>query len=751
MSSKRSLIFILCFIPLMLRPESFLDKLKGIGTSIENFPPFTGKFWKGLGTAFGASPTGYVYSFAVYNDSPLPVYIGIQRLVSIMGATFPKADGWTLIPVKLFENYSTPAPVDYYFELFIKSSPIEYTNHMPYQMHSDVLYLQDCIQLQTKNSTTINYFRAYVGKDLQNGAYVHKLKAEYVGGYTPQAAGSKSNPGVTVGLAISSLTFRNSTAQDYYIGYVKQAKATNMTPATCQFFGLVAKDSFAIYSNTHIENKLSEIQAVADKAEAKALKAQTVAAKAATEATVAIQAEQNDSETQTAKVTYEQAKTAYETAVKTAGEISPAAQAAKQAYEAAITQTGPDSEITKAAKKTYESAVHKAGVKSPTVKTLEQTYKTAQEAYKKAQAAAIKKALANHPHAQAAYKAYQAAKTAEEAANKASAKADEVSNDLMTKHSLIPGTIGLFDATTQQLLKTYNLPSQVFNGKTYVLEIYQDASGPFDQLSMDLQGIMPGNYDVPMGRVCDITPITCVLWFQSIAQASSQQKNLQPSSYLDLSGKVWIVSLGTDKTIIGNAAVGSAVQWTITRPEVEKKLWLYFIYVDETDDNKAQAFVQSFMDGTIGSEIITQYHQQAAAQMQYVTSHADVQAITQLKSNTTSQASQALLEKAITGALTLNRGQFENSEGTVGYLLGADVFLPQGVGSTSNYYQLTPSLANAQNKPNTAVSNTSSDTAPTGMPTPTLATAIAASTVAPAPSESEATTVTSTLNAAKGT
>jgi hypothetical protein len=546
----------------MLRAESFVDTFKGIGSAIENFPLFKASMWEGMGKAFGAPPTGYVYSFSVYNDSPLPVYIGMQRLVSIMGGTFPRAQGWSWVPSKEgiapFGIYKTPAPVDYYFELFIKSSNSEPSNHMPYQMSSDVLYLQDAIQLQEKNSTTMNYFRTYMGKELQGGKYVHALKAEYLGGYTPQAAGSKTDPGVKLSSNLSSLTLRNSTDQDYYVGYINQANATTMTSTTCQFFALVAKDSFALYN------------------------------------------------------------------------------------------AAPES-------------------------------------------------------------------------------------------SLIPGTIGLFDVTTKQLLKTYNLPVQIFDGKTYVLEMYQDAGGP---LSMDMQGIMPGNYDVAMGRVCDITPISCVFWFQSITQMLKQQKGLTASNYLDLPGKVWIVSLltpsttNTDQNILGNVAVGSAGQFIITRPEVEKKLQLYFIYVDETDDVKAQAFVQSFLNGIIGSDMTAAYQQQSVKQMQYA--NQAVQAATKGSTAKTPQASNLLLQQATAGALKLNQGQIKDPvSGVTGYLLGGDVFLPQGVGSTANYYQLNPSLQNAENLPNVAVSNlyasTLSGTAPVGMPAPIAAlTTNTTSVVAPA-------------------
>ncbi|MCX5923206.1 MAG: hypothetical protein NTU89_01430, partial [Candidatus Dependentiae bacterium] len=75
----------------------------------------------------------------------------------------------------------------------------------------------------------------------------------------------------------------------------------------------------------------------------------------------------------------------------------------------------------------------------------------------------------------------------------------------------------------------------------------------------------------------------------------------------------------------------------------------------------------------------------------------------------------------------MHKGRIEDpSSGITGYLLGADMFLPIGVGAGDMYYKLSPSWTNSANLPlpTSAVQNlyasTLSSSAPKGMPTPTL-------------------------------
>jgi len=512
---------------------NFLDTFKGIGSSIENFPLFKGSFYTGLGRSFGAPPTGYVYSFSVYNDSSLPVYVGMQRIVSIMGGSFPKVDGWSDTTVEPFSHYDV-LNEDYYFEIIIRSSNGNISNHMPYLQHEGTLYQQEVIQLQEPHSTKHNYFRTYIGKDLVNGVWVYGLKGEYLGFADPDAKGPHATKGLLLSSNLTSLTIKNSTGVDYYVGYTSVPKAATMSARTCQMFASVQANSFALY--------------------------------------------------------------------------------------------------------------------------------TARD-----------------------------------------------------KTSLRPGTIGVFDIKTESLLQTYNLETHGFDGKSYTLEIYPGATQVAPEMCM--QGLMPGNYDVPTGRVRDITPMNCVFWYQSAGGKAG---------LFDLPGKVWSVANEgvASEQIIVPCLPGNCIQWALTRPDLGKTMWLYFLYVDSVDDVKSMQYLKKFLAGTIGAQTIAEYKKQSEEQMvrarKYV-NHA--QAIKKGQSHD-SGASQVELTEAIDGALKMHQGRIDDTSlGITGYLLGADVFLPQGVGPGTMYYQLAPSWTNAQNLPTSAVQNmyafTLSSTAPQGMPEPT--------------------------------
>lgn len=225
-----------------------LDTLKGIWSSVESFPLFTSSFWKGLGQSFGASPTGYVYNYDVVNDTDQTMYVGIQEYASFMGGDFPKSGGWSVTPIKPFSRLQ-PTTKEYYFEMLIKTTPKSYSSHMPYIQHDDALYTHDAIQLNEKNSTHLNYFRIYIGKKLEKGAYVHTPQAEYLGYSNTNAAAPKNDAGnITFGSTLQSLTIQNSTSTDYWVGYVNQADATTMTKNSCQVYAKVVANSFGILS-----------------------------------------------------------------------------------------------------------------------------------------------------------------------------------------------------------------------------------------------------------------------------------------------------------------------------------------------------------------------------------------------------------------------------------------------------------------------------------------------------------------------
>ena len=525
-------------------PDS-LDTMKGFLSTVKSIPEKFEGFFQGLGQSFGAPPSGYVYSFDVYNDvSSQDVYVAVNEIMSLMGGDIPKPHGWTQVSVAPFTHHLVDNQ-DYYFELFIKSTDKNYSSHMPYLPHDDLLFRQEVTALEgQKNSQKLHYFRTFMGKNLENGEYVHTIKAESLGYLNQNPDDQKSDPGnVTIGTTLSSLTIFNSSAQDYYVGFVPQKSATTMTKTTCIAYALVPSNSFGL------------LNAVAP--------------------------------------------------------------------------------VT----------------------------------------------------------------------------------------SLSPGTIGIFDATSEKLIKTYNLPSYIFctlpggASMPYTLEIFQDAGAK--SVSMQLQGLMSGNYDQPIGNVRDITPVTCVLWYQSVAQAAV-------SGYADLTpGKVWVVSVSSvisdadpesTPLIIASEIPGQAIQFSITRPALGKKLWIYFIYVATNSDAVAQQYLKNFFKYSAGKNMLKQYQIQGVEQMKLAAQPGV----------TKKSVPQDLLVQAAQGALSLNGGATE-IDGVTGYLLGADVYNSVGVGAGPMYYQLQPSQSNNENLilptstvQNLFISSAGSTAAPQSMPAVTV-------------------------------
>ena len=239
--------------------------------------------------------------------------------------------------------------------------------------------------------------------------------------------------------------------------------------------------------------------------------------------------------------------------------------------------------------------------------------------------------------------------------------------------SLAPGVISLFDVQSKSLVNSYTMPVKFFKNMPYTLEIYQDAAvaGQISAVSMDLQGIMSGNYDQPIGAIRDLTPVTCVFWYDT---ASTITNNLP--------GKLWIVKVEDQKsTVLGSVAPGQAVQCSLTRPQSDHKIWLYFVYVNTSDDTKAQQFLVNFAQQPEVVRIIDLYHVQAQNQMSIA------QSLT--AQNSLKNISQSVLIQAAQGLLHLNGGHIENTAMNIdGYLLGADLFLSFGVGAGPMYYYL---------------------------------------------------------------
>lgn len=308
-----------------------------------------------------------------------------------------------------------------------------------------------------------------------------------------------------------------------------------------------------------------------------------------------------------------------------------------------------------------------------------------------------------------------------------------------TLTSLRPGTVGVFDATTKTCLQTIHIAGQGFKDMPYTIEIYQDPGSSTVELGW--QGLVSGHYDMPMNRVRDITPIWGYFWYQSSAQYKSG---------VDLPGTVWIVSVESQPEILATVTPGQVVQFLIKRPEIGTRKQIYFLYVDQSDSAKAQSFVQRFLSGAIGTSIVTSYNKQAGALISQAALQLQPQQANSKGTATASQSSEsispALMSQAVQGSLKINRGQIVDTvSGTTGYLLGGDVFLPLGTGSTPMYYSLVPSIQTAEMLPTSAVINMFAEqsvtTAPKGMPTPIMSTYALLPTITPGSTASAVATV----------
>ena len=266
-----------------------------------------------------------------------------------------------------------------------------------------------------------------------------------------------------------------------------------------------------------------------------------------------------------------------------------------------------------------------------------------------------------------------------------------------TKEPLESGSICVFEKDSDKAVKIFSLPKSIFQNKKYTIELYQDGQ---QDLQIGLQGLMPGHYDVPTGKVRDITPLTGMFWYQT---AKKGKKN---SGMIDLPGKVWVVFAGDQTNIIEEVIPGEVLEFRFARPNFGVQQWIYFIYVDTKNEKEAEQFVQRFVDGAIGSDAIESFQQQSSKQMSLA--HKNLTkglSLDRLRAN--QQVPESLLVEAVQGALKVHQGRIEDKAlGVKGYLLGADVFLSQGVGAGSTfYYTLAPSMQTAGLTPTSSVQN----------------------------------------------
>ena len=235
------------------------------------------------------------------------------------------------------------------------------------------------------------------------------------------------------------------------------------------------------------------------------------------------------------------------------------------------------------------------------------------------------------------------------------------------------------------------MPPQGFDGFTYTIEVFQDPGQP---LNVGIQGLTPGNYDVGVtSRLRDLTPCPCTFWYQSFTQAGSV------AGYSDLPGQIWVAYAGADGPIQSKVIPGQVVSWNLVRPLLSQGDQLvYFIYVATTDDVVAQKFVAKVVAQRLGQNIIQQYQQAVQTPITFAPVNqgldvTDTSVVAAAKPLTADQEVATLM-----GSLNIANGVIEDTaQGVIGYLVGADVFTPYGLGFGRFYYVLAPSVVSATN------------------------------------------------------
>lgn len=283
------------------------------------------------------------------------------------------------------------------------------------------------------------------------------------------------------------------------------------------------------------------------------------------------------------------------------------------------------------------------------------------------------------------------------------------------------GTFGVFDVDATETSEIYMFPDTVFDGFTYTLEIYQD-EGQSRQIGIQA---LQAAHDVPSNRVRDITPITCVFWHESVKQLAKSARK----SMIDMPGNVWVIAPGDEGMMKIAVKAGDALKFTFSRPQIGNKSRLYFVYVDEQDAKKEKEFIDKFAAGKIGQNVLSKYETQSQNQFDKAKKALTTIMTFPLDAKESSkkaevQVPEDLLIAAIQGALKVDGGEIKDDElGVSGFLLGSDVFLSDGLGSSDTfYYQLTPSQKSGDNIIKSIVQNNytmGEKEAPDGMPTPT--------------------------------
>ncbi len=534
--------------------------------------------FEGMGTSFGAPPVGYTYSYEVWSDASVPIYVEQEGYATFMGAFFPSAKGYfgkKTVP-SIFDAAGSASKVechdqDYYFKMYIGTSS---------SAHEHSIYKQSLTQLPlAKKDPNIYYYHVYTSGGHSKGNSTHEPAVEAMGYQNPNEINSKDaakRGSVTFSSQLSSISFYNSSGTDVQV---------SLTYGTDPYTYTLEK-----YSYNSLEIPTPE-------------------------------APQSSSTTVALKAT--PAATAGSNSLEASSSL---AQAPADTHNV-VTQAMSDSDATAPAAETTSSA------------------------------------------------------------------SEEDSPPPL--FSLRPNTLtfAAYDAATKKYVtfRKLMLPPTAFETGTFVIEIFQDAGKP---LEVGIQGFNPGNYDIAVTpRVRDITPCPCTFWYQSFQQGGSIE------GYSDLPGQIWVVYGGADSLVQTKVKPGQAFAWNLIRPLIgQGDQFVYFVYVVTTDDTVAQNFVAKVAAQQLGKNVIDQYQKMVDTPVASTPTSKSLDVTGAAYTGPDLSITAAQEVAAVMGALTISDGVIEDKDQSViGYLVGADIFTPKGLGFGRYHYVLAPSVMSFTN------------------------------------------------------
>lgn len=230
-------------------------------------------------------------------------------------------------------------------------------------------------------------------------------------------------------------------------------------------------------------------------------------------------------------------------------------------------------------------------------------------------------------------------------------------------------------------LAVSGIANVVYNEKTkkydssgpmsYTYEIYEQKG----VLSVSMQGLSIGNFTQPLsGRLRDINPVNCHVWYQSSLQESEfNKKNAQASIkdasrpiFYDAPEVLWLTYHTNDFTLYKNLKPGSYLDFTLLRPKIsEKEAVLYGVLLPTDDEKKAKVFLDRLNAGNIT--------------LQSIYSTGDDNSI-----------ERGINSGLKNGSIVDKQGQ--DSSGLTGYVVFTDIFTHYGITGDSYYYYLEPSI-----------------------------------------------------------